>query len=52
MVLFSHLLIDFLQIKEIDINPLLVDEKDAIDARIIIDKELVFKKVSPTSTWL
>jgi acetyltransferase len=49
MVLFSHLLIDFPQLKEIDINPLLVDEKDAIaiDARIIIDKELVFKKMEP-----
>jgi len=49
MVLFSHLLIDFPQIKEVDINPLLVDEKDAIaiDARIIIDKELIFKKVEP-----
>jgi acetyltransferase len=49
MVLFSHLLIDFPQIKEVDINPLLVDEKDAIaiDARIVIDKELVFKKVEP-----
>ena len=49
MVLFSHLLIDFPQIKEVDINPLIVDEKDviAIDARIIIDKELVFKKVEP-----
>ena len=49
MVLFSHLLIDFPQIKEIDINPLLVDEKEAlaIDARIIIDKELLFRKVEP-----
>ena len=49
MVLFSHLLIDFPQVKEVDINPLVVDEKDviAIDARIIIDKELVFKKVEP-----
>jgi acetyltransferase len=49
MVLFSQLLIDFPQIKEIDINPLMVDEKEAlaIDARVIIDKELVFKKVEP-----
>ncbi|MDH7607502.1 MAG: GNAT family N-acetyltransferase [Candidatus Bathyarchaeota archaeon] len=49
MVLFSQLLIDFPQIKEIDINPLIVDEKEAlaIDARVIIDKELVFKKVEP-----
>ncbi|MEM2280788.1 MAG: GNAT family N-acetyltransferase [Candidatus Bathyarchaeia archaeon] len=49
MVLFSHLLIDFPQIKEADINPLIVDEKDviAIDARIVIDKELIFKRVEP-----
>ncbi len=49
MVLFSHLLIDFPQIKEIDINPLLVDEKEAlaIDARIIIDEKLVFQKIEP-----
>lgn len=49
MVLFSQLLIDFPQIKEIDINPLMVDEKEALamDARVIIDKELVFKKVEP-----
>ena len=53
MVLFSHLLLDFPQIKEVDINPIIVDEKDviALDARIIIDKELVFKRASPTSTW-
>ncbi|MEM2987752.1 MAG: GNAT family N-acetyltransferase, partial [Candidatus Bathyarchaeia archaeon] len=49
MVLFSHLLMDFPQIKEVDINPLLVDEKDVIgiDARIIIDKELILRKLEP-----
>jgi acetyltransferase len=47
--LFSQLLIDFPQIKEIDINPLLINEKEAciLDARIVVDKEHVFKKFEP-----
>lgn len=46
---FSQLLVDFPQLKEIEINPLLVGEKDvyALDARIIIDKQCAFKKVEP-----
>ena len=49
MLMFSQLLIDFPQIKEIDINPLLINEKDAfvLDARITIDKEDVFRKFEP-----
>ena len=49
MLLFSQLLIDFPQIKEIDINPLLINEKEAfiLDARITVDKEHVFKKFEP-----
>jgi acetyltransferase len=49
VLMFSQLLIDFPQIKEIDINPLLVNEKEtlALDARIIIDKENVFRKFEP-----
>jgi acetyltransferase len=49
MLLFSQLLVDFPQIKEIDINPLLINEKDAciLDARIAIDKEAVFKRLEP-----
>jgi acetyltransferase len=49
MLLFSQLLIDFPQIKEIDINPLLIDEKEAciLDARIVIDKDSVCKKFEP-----
>jgi acetyltransferase len=41
MVKFSKLLVDFPQIKEIDLNPLFVDENEVIviDARVIIDKE-------------
>jgi acetyltransferase len=49
MLMFSQLLVDFPQIKEIDINPLLINEKDAIilDARIVIDKDKVCKKFDP-----
>ena len=46
---FSQLLIDFPQIREIDLNPLLISEKEAsvLDARIAIDKEAVFRKFEP-----
>jgi len=39
MVRFSQMLVDFPQIKEVDINPLLLNEKDAfaLDARVVID---------------
>jgi acetyltransferase len=49
MVKFSEMLVDFSQIKEVDINPLIIDSRDAIalDARIIIDKDLVFKELPP-----
>lgn len=49
MLLFSQLLIDFPQIKEIDMNPVLINEKDAyiLDARIAIDKERVLRKFEP-----
>lgn len=44
MVRFSNMLIEFPQIKEVDINPLLINSKEAyaLDARIIIDKSLVY----------
>jgi acetyltransferase len=49
MILFSQMLIDFPEIKEIDINPLFIDEKEAfaLDARILVDRERVFKKLEP-----
>jgi acetyltransferase len=49
IVRFSQLLIDFPQLKEVDINPLLIDENDAviIDARIVIDREKIFQKIEP-----
>jgi acetyltransferase len=49
ILLFSQLLVDFPQIKEIDINPMLISEKEAsiLDARIVIDKDKVCKKFVP-----
>ncbi|MFA5365308.1 MAG: GNAT family N-acetyltransferase [Candidatus Bathyarchaeia archaeon] len=49
IVRFSQMLIDFPSIKEVDINPLFVNEEEAfaMDARIVIDKERVFKKTNP-----
>ena len=49
MVRFSQMLIDFPQIKEVDINPLFINEKEAyaLDARIVIDKEQVFSQNEP-----
>jgi len=49
LLLFSQLLVDFPQIKEIDINPLLINEKDAciLDARIAIDKDKICTKLEP-----
>ena len=49
LVRFSQMLVDFPQLVEVDINPLLIDEKEAfiLDARILIDKELALKMFSP-----
>jgi acetyltransferase len=49
VVRFSQMLVDFPQLKEIDINPLFIDEKEAyaLDARIVIDSERVFEKFEP-----
>ena len=49
ILLFSQLIIDFPQLKEVEINPLLVDDKEARieDAKITIDKESVFQKIEP-----
>jgi acetyltransferase len=51
LVKFSEMLIDFPQIKEMDINPLMIvgDEAIALDVRILMDRELVFKEISPHS---
>jgi acetyltransferase len=49
MVRFSQMLVDFPQLKEVDINPLFINEKEAFafDARIVIDKQRVFAKLKP-----
>jgi len=49
IIRFSYLVADYPEIKEIDINPLLVspDEVIALDARIIIDRTVQSDKVKP-----
>ncbi len=46
LVRFSHLLTDFPEIKEIDVNPVIVNEETtvAVDARIVIDWERVMRE--------
>jgi acetyltransferase len=50
IVRFSQMVVEFPEIKEIDINPLLVDDKQAIalDARVVIDLEKIGKKIEPS----
>ncbi|MFQ6067947.1 MAG: bifunctional acetate--CoA ligase family protein/GNAT family N-acetyltransferase [Candidatus Bathyarchaeia archaeon] len=47
LVKFSQLVIDFPEIKEIDINPLIVDKNDAVavDTRIVVDEERILAEV-------
>jgi len=49
IVRLSQLLVDFPQIKELDINPLFINETEALalDARIVIDKTQFSKKSKP-----
>jgi acetyltransferase len=49
MVRFSQMLVDFPQIKEVDINPLFINQNEAValDARVVIDKERVSAKFEP-----
>ena len=46
---FSYLVADYPEIKELDINPLLVTADDvlALDARVVIDRDLVVRTVRP-----
>ena len=46
MVRFSQLIVDFPQLKEIDLNPLFIEAKETyvLDARIVIDRESVSAK--------
>ncbi|MBN1394628.1 MAG: bifunctional acetate--CoA ligase family protein/GNAT family N-acetyltransferase [Pirellulales bacterium] len=46
---FSYLVADYPEIKELDINPLIVTPEDvmALDARVVIDRDLVVRTVRP-----
>lgn len=48
LVRFSQLVTDFPEIKEIDVNPVIVTEKDAVavDARIVIEWDRVMREVA------
>ncbi len=49
LVKFSQLVIDFPEIKEMDINPLIVNENNAVavDARIVIDEKRILQETQP-----
>lgn len=49
LVKFSQFVIDFPEIKEVEINPLIFDGKEAlaVDARIVLDKEKIAQGASP-----
>ncbi len=51
IVRFSQMVVDFPELKEIDINPLLIDENQgiALDARVIIDLHRISKSIEPSS---
>lgn len=48
---FAYLVADFPEVKEIDINPLAIDEHGGIvlDAKVILDKSVIGKKIKPYS---
>lgn len=48
---FAYLVMDFPEIKEIDINPFVVDEEGGvvIDAKVILDEEIAGKTIKPYS---
>jgi len=48
---FSYLVADYPEIKELDVNPLVVTPEDviALDARVIVDQEMVSRTVRPYS---
>jgi acetyltransferase len=51
LIRFSYLVADYPEISELDINPLLVTEKEvvALDARVIIDSSIVGQTLPPYS---
>jgi acetyltransferase len=48
---FSYLVADYPEIKELDVNPLLVTPQDvlALDARVVVDREMMVHSVRPYS---
>ncbi len=48
---FAYLLMDFPEIKELDINPLAIDKDGGVvlDAKVVLDKEIAGKDVKPYS---
>jgi acetyltransferase len=48
---FSYLVADYPEIKELDVNPLLVTPEDviALDARVVVDRQLMVHSVRPYS---
>jgi len=46
---FSYLVADYPEIKELDVNPLLItpDEAVALDARVVVDRDMVARSVRP-----
>ena len=46
---FSYLVADYPEIKELDVNPLLVTSEDvlALDARVVVDRDIVAHSVRP-----
>lgn len=49
LVKFSQLVVDFPEIEEIDVNPIIVDGNSAVavDARIVIDSDRILREVQP-----
>jgi acetyltransferase len=49
MVQFSQMLVDFPQIKEVNIDPLFINEQEAValDARVVVDKDMGPAKFEP-----
>jgi acetyltransferase len=49
LLLFSQLLVDFPQIREVDINPLHIDEREVriLDARVAIDRDAALRQHEP-----
>ena len=48
---FAYMIMDFPQIKEVDINPFAVDENGGVvlDAKVILDKDVIGKEIKPYS---